>query len=97
MIRVQGLRCRQTAGKVLVRIRGPPMSSDRDELEKWVSDFLWYWQQSGMSNAEAAEIILSTLEKHLSISQKMLSSPLVDPKTIFQDRENQRAGNKTPR
>src|SRR5712692_1043734 len=55
-------------------------------LEKWVSDFLSYWQDRGMSNGETAEMIFAKVETCLPISEKTISIPLEDPKEIFQAR-----------
>jgi hypothetical protein len=61
-----------------------PASERRDEIEKWVADFFWEFHDSGMSNSEAALIIVATLETCLPISDQTRSVRLTDPPTLFQ-------------
>ena len=55
-----------------------PVSNE--SFVKWTSDFLWHWRNSAMSSEEAAEIILSNLEKAMH--------PLNDVQEIFRDWDN---------
>ena len=61
----------------------------RQQLEIWLARFLWHWQDSGLSNGEAAEVILSTLEERLPISEKTLSRPLQAPLELVEILESQ--------
>lgn len=55
----------------------------REELHAWLCDFLWEFYDSGMSNSEAAERILATLETWLPIEQKTPTGQLKAPVEIF--------------
>ena len=76
-------------------MKKPGLSNDRpvngDDLEKWVSDFLWYWQGSGMSNGEAAEIIFTTIKRYLLDDEQGLLSSLQDPQALHQSWEISKA------
>jgi len=62
-------------------------AATRDELEEWVSWFLWEFEDSGMGNGEAAEIIVATLETHLQASAKTQAGRLTPPPEIFREYE----------
>jgi hypothetical protein len=64
--------------------RDRPVPSQTEVIEEWVRGFLWEFYDSGMSNTEAAEIIVATVEKQLSASRKTRSEPLPTPQELFQ-------------
>ena len=59
----------------------------RMELRSWVADFLWELggDDNEMGEGDAAEIILSTLESHLPISDSARWSPPASPKVLFEE------------
>ena len=64
--------------------RDRPVPSQTAVIEEWVRGFLWEFYDSGMSNTEAAEIIVATVGKQLSASHKKRSEPLPTPQELFQ-------------
>jgi hypothetical protein len=64
--------------------RERPVPSQTEVIEEWVRGFLWEFYDSGMSNTEAAEIIVATLEKQMLASRKTRSEPLPTPQELFQ-------------
>jgi hypothetical protein len=61
-----------------------PTISRRDDIQAWIQGFLWEFYDSGMSNEEAAETILATLENCLPFSERTRSIPLEHPRALFQ-------------
>jgi hypothetical protein len=61
----------------------------REHLQSWLARFLWHWHNSGLSNGQAAEVILSILEERLPISEKTLSRPLQAPLELVEILESQ--------
>ena len=63
-------------------------SSRRDEIHAWITEFLWEFFDSGMSNSEAADIILATLETAFPISEKTESIPFANPRELLSKWKN---------
>ncbi len=61
------------------------MAHESDLAQQWLAKFLWHFSESGMSNGEAAEIIVSNLAGRLPCQTKAELSPLKDPKLLFQE------------
>ncbi len=73
------------------------INPSKEDLENWVTDFLWYFQEPecGMPDGEAAKIITGVLGKHLENAQKTELPELPYPETIFREREIQKSQNRT--
>ena len=64
-------------------MRSPLSDRERDTLQTWVASFLWEFADSGMSNGEAAEIIVATLETQIAGEPSSGSRQSVEPAEIF--------------
>lgn len=58
-----------------------PHKPDEFSLERWLSDFLWYWQDSGGLTDEAAYTLVEVLPLDRSQIGK---HPLPDPQDLLQ-------------
>ena len=63
------------------------ISIDKESLESWISDFLWYWEDSSMQSYKAAEIIVDNILTFLKAEDQNALNLLPAPQSFFESQE----------